>query len=195
MRALSILTFVTLDGVMQGPVQPDEDTSGGFTQSGWCAAFMDEVMAQVNEQAMSEPFDLVFGRKTYEMFAAHWPNVHNGDPHAEKLNSANKYVATSRDGPLSWQNSERLSGDVPAKIAALKNQDGPLLQVHGSWQLIQALLAHDLIDQFRLWVFPGTVGAGKKLFADGMAPSNLQLIKSGTTTGGVVMSHYQRSQA
>ena len=192
MRDLSILTFVTLDGVMQGPVQPDEDPSGGFTKSGWCAPFMEEVMVQVSEEAMSEPFDLVFGRKTYDMFAGHWPNADNSDPHAAKLNQAKKYVATSQADGLAWQNSDALLGDIPEEIKQLKNQSGPLLQVHGSWQLIQTLLANDLVDQFRLWIFPVVVGPGKRLFGDGAIPNNLKLTKSKALPNGVVMTLYQR---
>lgn len=195
MRDLSILTFVTLDGVMQGPVQPDEDTSGGFKRSGWCAPFMEEVMAQVNKEAMSEPFDLLFGRKTYDVFAGHWPNVDDKDPHAETLNKAKKYVATSRVDGLTWQNSEALLGNISEEVRQLKAQGGPLLQVHGSWQLIQTLLTHDLIDQFRLWTFPVVVGPGKRLFGDGALPSSLKLIKSQATSNGVVMSLYQRLHA
>lgn len=193
MRDLSILTFVTLDGVMQGPVQPDEDPSGGFKRSGWCAPFMDNVMAQVDEEAMSEPFDLVFGRKTYDMFAGHWPNADRSDPHADKLNKAKKYVVTSRADGLFWQNSEALSGDIAENIKKLKDQDGPLLQVHGSWQLIQTLLDHDLIDQYRLWIFPVTVGPGKRLFEEKVMPTNLTLLKSESNTAGVVMALYRKS--
>lgn len=153
---------------------------------------MEEVMVLVNEEAMSEPFDLVFGRKTYDMFAGHWPNADARDPHAEKLNQSKKHVATSRADGLTWQNSEALLGDIPEEIKRLKDQDGPLLQVHGSWQLIQTLLAHDLIDQFRLWTFPVVVGPGKRLFGDKTGPNNLNLRKSKTLPNGVVMSFYRR---
>jgi len=194
MRDLSILTFVTLDGVMQGPVQPDEDPSGGFERSGWCAPFMEEVMGHVNQEAMSEPFDLVFGRKTYDMFAGHWPNVDTSDPHAEKLNQAKKYVVTSRTDGLAWRNSEALLGSAAEEIKRLKNQDGPLLQIHGSWQLIQTLLAHDLVDHFRLWTFPVVVGPGKRLFGDKAMPNTLELTKSQAMSNGVVMTMYRRMQ-
>ena len=192
MRQLAVLTFLTLDGVMQAPVQPEEDPSGGFRRGGWCVAYWDQVMAQVMEEAMAAPYDLLLGRKTYESFAAHWPNVEN-DPHADKLNSATKYVATSTLSELEWQNSVPIAGDIAAEVSRLKDQDGPLLQVHGSWQLIQTLLAHELVDEFRLWTFPVVVGPGKRLFGQETAPADLTLVKSRTTSNGVVMGIYRRA--
>ena len=192
MRDLAILTFLTLDGVMQAPVKPDEDPSGGFTRGGWSVAYWDKVMAQVMEEAMAAPYDLLLGRKTYESFAAHWPQVEN-DPHADRLNAATKYVATSTPSELAWQNSVPITGDIAAEIARLKSQDGPLLQVHGSWQLIQTLLSHGLIDEFRLWTFPVLVGPGKRLFGDGTRPTDLTLVKTRTTRNGVTMSIYRRA--
>ena len=148
MRNLAVLTFLTIDGVMQAPAQPEEDPSGGFVHGGWAVNYWDEVMAQVNEEAMAVPYDLLLGRKTYESFAAYWPNVSN-DPHADKLNNATKYVATSTLSDLAWKNSMPITGDIASEVSRLKNEDGPLLQVHGSWQLIQTLLSHELIDEFR----------------------------------------------
>jgi len=161
MRNLAILTFLTLDGVMQAPGSPEEDTSGGFMHGGWAVNYWDEVMVQVMEEAMAAPYDLLLGRKTYESFAAYWPNA-GDNPVANKLNNATKYVATSTLGKLEWKNSMPITGDIAAEVSRLKDQDGPLLQVHGSCQLIQTLLAHELIDEFRLWIFPIVVGPGKR---------------------------------
>lgn len=191
MRKLAILTFQTLDGVMQAPMMPDEDRSGGFDQGGWAAPYFDEVMAQVGREAMAEPYDMLFGRKTYDMFAGHWPNVES-DPAADRMNAARKYVVSNGSPDLSWNNSHHVRGDVPAELAALKQQDGPLLQVHGSADLIQTLLAHDLVDVFRLWSFPVIVGSGKRLFETNAAPLPLKLTKSESLANGVVMMHYER---
>ena len=167
MRKLVILTFQTLDGVMQAPSDPKEDLSGGFTQGGWASECWGEVMEQVGREAMAEPYDLLLGRTTYESFASSFSNTDNNNLTAEKLNNAKEYVVTSNPRQLQWQNAEQITGDIAAEISRLKEQDGPLLQVHGSWQLIQTLLAHSLIDEYRLWTFPVVVGAGKRLFADG----------------------------
>ncbi len=194
MRDLAVLTFLTLDGVMQAPAQPEEDTSGGFTHGGWAVEYWGDVMAQVDKEAMAAPFDLLFGRKTYESFASHWPNV-SDNPHADKLNNATKYVATSTLSKLEWKNSLPITGDIAAEVARLKAQDGPLLQVHGSWQLIQTLLSHNLIDEFRLWTFPLVLGSGKRLFSQGSIPTNLSLVKTQPTSNGVVMSIYRTASA
>lgn len=191
MRNLAVLTFLTLDGVMQAPMQPDEDTSGGFKHGSWAFKYYEEVMAQVEEEALAKPFDLLFGRKTYESFAAHFPNVSN-DPHADKFNNATKFVVTSTLTKFEWKNSVRITGDIAAEVSKLKGQDGPLLQVHGSSELIQTLLAHDLIDEFRLWTFPVVVGSGKRLFGEGSARTDLKLVKTRFTSNGVVMSIYRR---
>lgn len=192
MRELAILTFLTLDGVMQAPSMPEEDTSDGFQQGGWAAPYWPEVMEQVEREAMSQPFDLLFGRKTYELFAAHWPNAPKS-AHGQKLNDATKYVATSTLTDLPWQNSVPITGDAVAEVSRLKAQDGPLLQVHGSGELIQTLLANDLVDEFRLWIFPVVVGSGKRLFQPGMPPANLELVKSESTPASVIMAIYRRN--
>ncbi|MDE2746621.1 MAG: dihydrofolate reductase family protein [Chloroflexota bacterium] len=194
MRELAILSFVTLDGVMQSPTSPEEDSSGGFSGGGWGAPYWDEVMPQVYAEAMSEPYDLLFGRRTYDVFASHWPNVDGEeDPVAARLNGGHKYVATrSVDRRLPWGPATRIGGDVVAEIKALKAGDGPLIQVHGSSELIQTLLKHDLIDEYRLWTFPVVVGGGKRLFEAGAAPAGLQLVRTGSTGNGVVMSVYRR---
>ena len=187
MRNLSILTFLTLDGVMQAPGSPEEDPSGDFMHGGLAVNYWDEVMTQVMEEAMAAPYDLLLGRKTYESFAAHWPNA-GDNPVANKLNNAKKYVATSTLSKLEWNNSIPITGDITEEVSRLKDQEGPLLQVHGSCQLIQPLLAHKLIDEFRLWIFPIVVGPGKRLFGQGIVPTDLKLEKSNTTSNGVIIS-------
>ncbi len=193
MRKLAILTFQTLDGVMQSPRMADEDRSGGFDRGGWAVPWWDEVMEQVGREAMAEPYDMLFGRKTYDTFAAHWPNAEPG-PAADAMNPARKYVVSGSAPVLSWNNSHLVSGDVPRNIAALKQQEGPLLQVHGSADLLQTLLEHDLVDEFRLWTFPVLVGPGKRLFQTGAAPGPLTLVKNGRTPNGVVMTIYVKER-
>lgn len=191
MRNLAILTFLTLDGAMQGPSGPDEDPSGEFTQGGWARKCWDDVMEQVRQEAMADPYDLLLGRNTYETFAAHFPHGGGDNPVAKKLNNATKYVVTSTLGALEWRNSKCIRGNIAAEVSRLKKQDGRLLQVHGSWQLIQTLLSEGLIDEYRLWTFPVVVGSGKRLFDKGSVPTALQLIKSGTCASGAVMGIYR----
>lgn len=191
-RALAVLTFVTLDGVMQAPGQPEEDFSGDFKHGGWANPYWNEVMAQVKEEAMAEPYDLLLGRRTYEIFKPHFSKASDNDDEAAILNKATKYVATNSLKDLDWNNSIPITGDVAAGITQLKAQDGPLLQVHGSWQLIQALLANDLIDEFRLWTFPLIVGSGKRLFGHSPVRHGLKLMKTRATSNGVLMGIYRR---
>ncbi len=193
MRELAILTFVTLDGVMQAPRMPDEDPSGGFEHGGWAADCWDDVMEQVRSEAMTTPYDFLFGRKTYDMFAAHWPQVGDDNPEAKRMNDATKFVATSSPSTLGWTNTRPITGDIAAEVARLKQQDGPLLQVHGSWQLIQTLLAHSLVDEFRLWTFPVIVGSGKRLFGRDSEPTTIELKKTAGCSSGAVMNIYRRS--
>jgi dihydrofolate reductase len=190
MRTLAALTFVTLDGVMQSPSMPDEDPSGGFTRGGWAAPYWDGVMAQVRQEAMSESYDMVFGRKTYDIFAKSWPNAPKTEL-SDMMNAARKYVVTSDPSGLDWANSVAITGDLVQEIRRLKQQSGPLLQIHGSGHLIQSLLAHKLIDEIRLWVFPVTVGGGKRLFETGCPPMNMVSRKSETSANGVAMQLYQ----
>ena len=189
MRKLIVNTFLTLDGVMQAPGGPEEDPSGGFTQGGWSVNYWDEMMGRVMDDVMGKSFDLVLGRKTYEIFAAHWPHS-TEEQVAKPLNDATKHVASRTLQSLDWANSVLIEGDVAEGVAALKQQRGPELQVHGSANLIQTLLRHGLIDQFRLWVFPVVVGSGKRLFEDGSVPSGLKLIDSAVSTTGVVIGTY-----
>ena len=165
MRELAILTFQTLDGVMQAPKMPEEDPSGGFQHGGWADPYWGEVMELVGKEAMAEPYDVLFGRNTYDVFAAHAADDH-------PMYDSNKFVVTSKQETLAWNNSTPVNGDITAKIADLKQQDGPLLQVHGSCELIQTLLSHDLVDELRLWTFPVLVGAGKRLFGSERFPRN-----------------------
>ncbi len=190
MRRLTVNTFLTLDGVMQAPGGPEEDPSGGFAHGGWSVNYWDEQMGQIMDDFMGKPFDLVLGRKTYEIFAAHWPHV-TDDPAAKSLNDATKYVASRTLRSLDWSNSILIEGDVVEGIATIKQGEGPELQVHGSATLIQTLLRHNLIDEYRLWFFPVVVGAGKRLFSDGTIPAGLKLIDSKISTTGVVIATYE----
>ncbi len=190
MRELIVNTFLTLDGVMQAPGGPGEDDSGGFTHGGWSVNYWDDMMGEVMGAAMSASFDLVLGRRTYDIFAAYWPH-HPDAPGAENLNDGTKYVASRSRPTLDWSGSVLIEGDVAEGIASLKAGDGPELQVHGSGNLIQTLLRHDLIDRFRLWVFPLVIGSGKRLFADGTVPAGLKLVDSTVSTTGVVIGTYE----
>jgi dihydrofolate reductase len=196
MRKLIVLTFVTLDGVMQAPGGPEEDTTGGFKYGGWIAGYWDEILDGVMGEQMAGPFDLLLGRKTYEIFAAYWPYVKSDNPDyqiADKLNSAKKHVASRTLKELDWNNSRLIKGDIVQEVKMLKEQNGPELQVHGSGNLIQTFLKHDLVDEFRLKIFPITLGTGKRLFADGTIPAGLKLIDSRTSTTGVIVATYERA--
>jgi dihydrofolate reductase len=190
MRKLIVSTFVTLDGVMQAPGGPDEDGEGGFAYGGWSVNYWDDQMGEVMGEAMSKPFDLLLGRKTYDIFAAFWPNA-SDDAGGKPLNDATKYVASRSQPTLAWGPSVLIEGDAAEGVAALKNGNGPALQVHGSGNLIQTLLRHNLVDEFRLWVFPVVIGSGKRLFADGTIPAGLKLIDSKISTTGVVIGTYE----
>ena len=195
MRKVVAAAFVSLDGVMQAPGGPPEDPTGGFAHGGWTVPYWDEPMGLFMEETFSSPFDLLLGRKTYEIFAAHWPFVEAGDPIAESFNAATKYVATSSTDPFAWANSVALRGDVAAEVARLKQGDGPTLLTQGSSVLLRTLLAHDLIDQFRLLVFPLVLGPGKRLFGEGTKPAALKLAATTVSTTGVVMGVYDRAGA
>jgi dihydrofolate reductase len=188
MREVIVNTFLTLDGVMQAPGGPEEDDSGGFTYGGWSVNYWDEQMRQVMTEAMSMPFDLVLGRRTYDIFAAYWPHAPE-EAGAKPLNDATKYVVSRNRPTLEWGPSVLIVGD--ARMAALKKEDGPELQVHGSGNLIQTLMRLNLVDQYRLWVFPLVIGSGKRLFSDGTIPSGLKLVDSKVSTTGVVIGTYE----
>ncbi|HEX8065835.1 MAG TPA: dihydrofolate reductase family protein [Thermoleophilaceae bacterium] len=189
MRELVVNTFLTLDGVMQAPGGPEEDPSGGFEHGGWSFGYWDERMQQVMGESMSRPFDLVLGRKTYEIFAAHWP--HSDGPGAEPLNRATKHVASKTLTELEWENSRLIEGEVPDGVRALKDEDGPELQVHGSANLLQTLLEHGLVDELRLWIFPLVLGSGKRLFDGGTVPDGMELTSSQVSSTGVIMATYR----
>ena len=190
MRKLIVSTFLTLDGVMQAPGGPGEDDDAGFAHGGWSVNYWDELMGQVMGEAMSTPFDLVLGRRTYDIFAAHWPRATEQDG-AKPLNDATKYVASRGHPTLEWSNSVLIEGNAAGGVAALKEEPGPELQVHGSGNLIQTLLRHGLVDEYRLWVFPVVIGSGKRLFSDGTIPSGLRLVDSKVSTTGVVIGTYE----
>ena len=194
MRKLIVLTFITLDGVMQAPGWPEEDPTGGFKHGGWVAGYFDDFLGKVMVEQMSKPFDLLLGRKTYEIFAAHWPYVQtNEDPIAAGINNAKKFVASKTLTKLDWSNSELIKGDVAKEVKKLKEQDGPEIQVHGSGNLIQTLLKHDLVDKLWLKTFPITLGRGKRLFAEGTIPAGFKLLESQIAPSGVIVAAYVRA--
>lgn len=193
MRKLIVSTFITLDGVMQAPGGPEEDPSGGFAHGGWSVNYWDDVMGQVMGGAMATPYDLLLGRRTYEIFAAHWP-YSTEEPAATSLNAAHKYVASRTLEQPTW-GPATLIRDVPGEVAKLKAQEGVEIQVHGSADLIHTLLEHDLVDELRVWTFPLLVGAGKRLFGNRTAPGNLKLVSSTVSTTGVIIATYQRAGA
>jgi len=190
MRKLIVSTFVTLDGVMQAPGGPGEDDSGGFEYGGWSVNYWDELMGQVMTEAMSAPFDLLLGSKTYDIFSTFWPDAPE-EAGSKPLNDATKYVASRTHRALDWGPSVLIEGDAAEGIAKLKQGNGPELQVHGSGNLIQTLLQHGLVDEYRLWVFPLVIGSGKRLFADGTIPAGLRLVDSKVSTTGVVIGTYE----
>ena len=190
MRKIIVLTFVSLDGVMQAPGGPGEDDSGNFKYGGWTVPYFDDSLGQVMTEQMSRPFDLLLGRKTFEIFAAYWP--HHEDEGAG-INKATKYVASSTLKRHEWNKSVFLSGDVVKEIKKLKGQDGPELQVHGSANFIQTLLEHDLVDEFWLKIFPVTLGTGKRLFNKGTLPASFTLAESKSMPSGVIVAKFKRA--
>jgi dihydrofolate reductase len=194
MRKLIVLSFISLDGVMQAPGGPEEDPTGGFKHEGWVAGYFDDFLGKVMVKQISKPFDLLFGRKTYEIFAAHWPYVNTSqDPYAAIINKAKKYVASKTLTKLDWSNSELIKGDVWKEIKRIKEREGPEIQVHGSSNLIQTLLRHDLVDELWLKIFPITLGIGKRLFAEGTIPAGFKLLESEISPSGVIIASYERA--
>jgi dihydrofolate reductase len=190
MRRLIVSTFLSLDGVMQAPGGPEEDASGGFSLGGWTFPYFDEQVGAFMGKTMSVPFDLLLGRKTYDIFAAYWPNA-SEEEGAKPLNDATKYVASRGRPELPWEHSRLIEGDLVAGVAALKQEDGPELQVHGSGDLLQTLVGGGLIDEYRLLIFPVVLGSGKRLFGNGAVPAGLQLVESATSGTGVLMTTYR----
>jgi dihydrofolate reductase len=189
MRKLIVTAFVSLDGVVQAPGGPGEDEEGGFSLGGWTVPYFDEHLGEVMGALMGKPFDLVLGRKTYDIFAAYWPTA-SEEEGAKSLNEAVKHVATRGRPRLVWDRSVRIEGDVAQGVAALKEQDGPELQVHGSGNLVQTLLRHGLVDEWQLLTFPVVLGEGKRLFGDGAVPAALELESSSVSSTGVVVTRY-----
>jgi dihydrofolate reductase len=190
MRKVIAGTFVSVDGVMQGPGGPEEDTSGGFEHGGWTVPHFDEAVGEAMGALFDRPYHLLLGRKTYDIFAAHWPHAEGGpdDATAKVFNATTKYVATSSRAPLSWAHSIALH--KPAEdVARLKREDGPDILIQGSSVLIQTLLKHNLIDEMTLLVFPVVLGAGKRLFGD-QAQGALRLTNSRTSPSGVAINTY-----
>jgi dihydrofolate reductase len=192
MRKLMVTTFLTLDGVMQAPGGPGEDDDGGFQYGGWSVPYWDDTMMETMGEATSRPFSMVLGRKTFDIMAAYWPYA-TEEEGAGVFNSATKYVASRQEIDTSaWQNSVQMEGDASTALAALKQDDGPELQVHGSSDLLQSLLAAEgLIDELRLWIFPVTVGPGKRLFGDGISPAGWTMVDHTVSSTGVIIATYK----
>jgi dihydrofolate reductase len=191
-RRVIAIEFISLDGVIQAPGGPDEDTSGGFAHGGWIRPYADPVLAAVIKKHMNLPFDLLLGRKTFEIWASHWP--HHGDAWPS-VNTATKYVASNTMTSHAWQPSVFIGGDLAAELAALKQRPGPDLHVYGSANLLQTLMRHDLVDAFWLKIHPITLGAGKRLFAGGSMPAAFRMTESAVTSNGVVVVNYERAGA
>jgi dihydrofolate reductase len=193
MRKLIVPAFISLDGVIQAPGGPDEDTSGGFAHGGWIVPYSgdDDVMGGV----FAQPFDLLLGRRTYDIFADYWPQVANDAPHhfiADMFNRATKHVATHRPQTLAWKGSQALGADVVAAVRELKRDEGKNLVTQGSSELVHQLLATDLVDELRLIVFPILLGRGKRLYDDGLAATSFRLASSRTSANGVQVNRYLR---
>ena len=192
MRKIIVLSFITLDGIMQAPGGPEEDTSGGFRYGGWIVPYSDEFLGKVMDEQMNKPFDLLLGRKTYEIFASYWPH-HKDEGPGISFNKATKYVASHGAMQFTWDKSVLLQGDVVEEIRKLKAQDGPELQVYGSGNLVQTLLKHDLVDELWLKIFPVTLGSGKRLFAEGTIPAAFKLTDGKVLSSGVIIANYERA--
>lgn len=195
MRKIIVAAFSSLDGVMQAPGGPGEDTTDDFTLGGWIVPYGDEASGKAVDELFSRPFDLLLGRRTYDIFAGYWPQVPSDAPHggiADKFNGAAKYVATHRPQTLAWQNSRALGEDTIASLRALKRQDGPDLLTQGSSELVHQLLAAALVDELRLQVFPILLGKGKRLFDAQSRPSAFRLERSQGSPNGIVISRYVR---
>jgi dihydrofolate reductase len=188
MRKIIVTTFMTMDGVLQAPGGPEEDRTNGFKWGGWSFAYADEHTNHAITKIMSTPFDLLLGRRTYEIFAAYWP--YQNDMIGEKFNRINKYVVATTPINTSWKNSVLINSDVENELKKLKAQDGSNLLVHGSSRLVQTLFAHRLVDVLHIWTYPITLGKGKKLFEEGTPTQEWQLTESVISTKGVIMASY-----
>ena len=192
MRKVLVLEHISLDGVIQAPGGPDEDTSGGFAHGGWIASYSDPILGTAIRRQMNLPFDLLLGRKTYDIWAPYWPQHADAWP---GVNAATKYVASNTLTLCEWQPSVVLNGDIAEKVAKIKQQPGPDLNVWGSGNLIQTLIQHDLVDAFWLMIYPITLGVGKRLFADGTIPMAFKVTESKVTPNGVIVVNYERAGA
>jgi dihydrofolate reductase len=192
MRKLIVLEHISLDGVIQAPGGPDEDRSDGFAYGGWSAPYDDDIIGAALQKQMSQPFDLLFGRKTFDIWAAFWPK--HGDVWPGVI-TATKYVASNTTTSSEWQPSVFLDGDVAEKVAGLKQEQGPDLHVWGSGNLLQTLIKHDLVDLFWLMIYPITLGSGKRLFADGTIPAAFKVTESIVSPNGVIVASYERAGA
>ena len=194
MRMLRVIEFLSLDGVMQAPGDPEEDTEGGFRHGGWQRQYFDDVLGRTAAEGMAATDAYLFGRKTYEKMAAFWPTAPADDPYAQHLNSTPKYVASTTLEALDWEPSTLIREDVPAAVAALKEQRGGNIAVLGSGGLVQTLIAHDLVDEYFLGVFPIVLGSGKRLFRELDAPAKLRLADSKVTGAGGVLLTYRPAE-
>src|SRR5215510_12919311 len=192
MRKVIVLSHVSMDGVIQGPGGPEEDTSGGFAYGGWIGAFADDVSGAAIRKQMNLPFDLLVGRKTFEIWETFWPNHADAWP---GVNAATKYVASNTRAASEWQPTVFLSGDVAEKVSKIKQQAGPDLNVWGSGNLLQTLLKHDLVDAFWLKIYPLTLGSGKRLFAEGTIPAAFKVTESKVSPSGIIIVNYERAGA
>ncbi len=192
MRKVVVLEHISLDGVIQAPGGPDEDTSGGFAHGGWIGPYSDEILGTLLRRQMNLPFDLLLGRITFDIWAPYWP--HHADAWSG-VNTATKYVASNTITSSEWQPSVFLNGDVAEKVAKIKQQQGPDLHVWGSGNLIQTLIKHDLVDVFWLMMYPITLGSGKRLFADGTIPAAFKVTESKVTSNGIIIVNYERAGA
>jgi len=190
MRKIIAITQVTLDGVMQSPGGPEEDPSNGFTKGGWAMPFVDDAAKQVIGETIAGEFDMLLGRRTYEIFAAYWPNQ-GDEPIAKAFNKATKYVVTRTLDQLDWKTSQRISGDVVDELRRLKASDGRPLQIWGSRELLQTLISADLIDEYRIWVFPLVLGEGKRLFENGVPSRGFSLVATRSTPRGLLLNTYR----
>ncbi len=188
MRQIIVTTFLSMDGILQAPGGPQEDTTSGFKYGGWIVPFGDDLTNEALGKIMSTPFDLLLGRRTYEIFAAHWPYQH--DAIGEKFNKIEKFVVSTKQVDTSWINSTLITGDVVEQLKKLKAQDGPNLLVHGSSRLVQTLLANQLVDELHTWIYPITLGKGKKLFQEGTQAQQWKLTGSTISTTGVIVASY-----
>ena len=192
MRKIIVLEHISLDGVIQAPGGPDEDTSDGFAYGGWIASYSDEILGTLLRRQMNRPFDLLLGRKTFDIWARYWPQHADAWP---GVNTATKYIASNTISSHEWQPSVFLAGDIAQKVAQIKQQQGPDLHVWGSGNLLQTLMKHDLIDAFWLMIYPITLGGGKRLFADGTIPAAFKVAESKVGSNGVIVVNYERAGA